>query len=150
MDDEVIDGVILTPLKIIEVSGGNVMHAMKSKDQGFSGYGEAYFSLIEPGAVKAWKRHHEMILNIVVPYGKIRFVLFDDRYRSPTHGCYQVIELSIEDYFRLTVPPMVWMGFQGMGRKTNMLLNIASIPHEPDEADRKIINEIQFDWSMSK
>jgi len=30
----------------------------------------------------------------------------------------------------------------------NMLLNIASIPHEPEETDRKMINEIDFDWSI--
>ena len=30
----------------------------------------------------------------------------------------------------------VWMA-QGMGQQENMLLNVASIPHEPNEADLK-------------
>ena len=66
---------LLTPLKIIDVEGGNVLHAIKDTDQGFKKFGEAYFSTIEPGAIKAWKRHRKMTLNLVVPIGKIKFVM---------------------------------------------------------------------------
>ena len=52
-----IDGVLLTPLKVIDVPGGDVLHGMKSSDSGYLDFGEAYFSEVEPGAVKAWKRH---------------------------------------------------------------------------------------------
>jgi dTDP-4-dehydrorhamnose 3,5-epimerase len=45
---------------------------------------------------------------------------------------------------------MVWMGFQGMGKNTSMLLNIADIEHVPEEADRKVINEIKYDWELNK
>ena len=62
-----IDGVILTSLEIIQVEGGNVLHAMKNGDTGFSGFGEAYFSSVEHKVIKGWKRHFEMILNIAVP-----------------------------------------------------------------------------------
>lgn len=141
-----IEGVILTPLDIINVPGGDVLHAMKCSDPGYSGYGEAYFSMIEPGVVKAWKRHREMVLNIVVPVGEIRFVLFDDRDATKSKGCFQTVELSIMNYCRLTVPPMVWFGFQGWGDHSSILLNIASIPHTKDECDRKPVNDIVFDW----
>ncbi len=141
-----IDGVLLTPLKIINVSGGDVFHAMKNSDDGFAGFGEAYFSAVETGAVKAWKRHREMILNIIVPVGEIRFIIFDDRNKSKKQ--FQEVLLSKNNYCRLTVPPMVWMGFQGMDRDTSMLLNVASIPHVSSESDKKTINEIIFDWSM--
>ena len=62
-----LEGVILTPLKIINVSEGDVFHGMKSIDNGFKGFGEAYFSSIKMGMIKAWKRHHIMTLNIIVP-----------------------------------------------------------------------------------
>ena len=71
-----IEDVILTPLKIIDVPGGSVMHAMKKDDLGYSNFGEAYFSEIEPNNIKAWKRHRKMTLNLIVPNGEIRFVLF--------------------------------------------------------------------------
>jgi len=140
-----IDGVVVTPLKIINVLGGDVLHAMKAGDAGFSGFGEAYFSTIETGAIKAWKRHREMTLNLIVPVGKIKFVLFDDR--SFGKEQYQEIVLSKSHYCRLTIPPMIWMGFQGLDSETSMLLNIASIAHVPDESNRKEMGEIKFDWS---
>ena len=64
-----IDNFLITPLGIINTPGGNVMHGMKESDSGFSGFSEAYFSEIDFGAIKAWKRHKEMTLNLVVPVG---------------------------------------------------------------------------------
>ncbi len=37
-----ITGVSSTPLSIIDTKGGAVLHAIKSSDNGFSGFGEAY------------------------------------------------------------------------------------------------------------
>ncbi len=124
---------------------GDVLHAMKNIDIGFSGFGEAYFSEINPKAIKAWKRHREMTLNLIVPIGKIRFVIFDDREQSSSQ--FQEIVISRKNYCRLTVPPMVWMGFQGLSDSNSILLNLASIPHDPCEVDRRSVDEIMFDWS---
>jgi len=141
-----IAGVVFTPLSIIDTKGGDVLHAMKSSDVGYSGFGEAYFSTIESGAIKGWKRHRDMVLNLIVPIGSVRFVIFDDCAGLSTSDNYYEITLSRENYGRLTVPPMVWMGFQGEGNGSSVLLNIANIPHNPDEVDRKVLNEIDFDW----
>jgi dTDP-4-dehydrorhamnose 3,5-epimerase len=143
-----IDGVIVTPLKIIDVAAGNVLHVMKSNEPGYMGFGEAYFSTIIPGQIKAWKRHKQMTLNLAVPAGMIRFVIYDDRDGSPRIGQFQEITISRNNYTRLTVPPMVWIGFQCIGKETAMLLNIASIPHDPKEADKVEINKVKFDWSL--
>jgi dTDP-4-dehydrorhamnose 3,5-epimerase len=145
-----IDGVILTPLNIIEVPGGNVLHGMKSGDAGYSDFGEAYFSMIEQGSIKAWKRHRQMVLNLIVPLGAVRFVIYDDRKNSTSNGEYQEVILSINNYCRLTVPPMLWMGFQGINKEENMLLNIASIEHIAKEADRKEMNDIKYNWRLEK
>ena len=137
-----------TPLSIIETEGGEVLHAMKKSDQGFSGFGEAYFSTIEPKAIKGWKRHTQMVLNLVVPFGSVRFVLFDDRENQADINHFQEVILSISDcYARLTIPPMIWVGFQGLGRQTSLVLNIANIEHSPEEVERKDLAEIKFNWS---
>ena len=60
-------GVSIYPLKQIRVSKGDVYHALKSTDLGYVGFGETYFSWIEYGEVKGWKRHNRMTLNLVVP-----------------------------------------------------------------------------------
>jgi len=138
--------IIITPLDIIKVNKGDVMHVMKSQDAGFSGFGEAYFSVVSHNAIKAWKRHHEMTLNLVVPVGKIRFVLFDDR--KELNNQFQEVVLSTDNYCRLTIPPMVWMGFQGISNNDSILFNIADIHHSSFEVDRKKIDEIEFDWSV--
>ena len=38
-----------------------------------------YFSKIEYKAIKGWKQHKKMILNLIVPIEKVRFILYDDR-----------------------------------------------------------------------
>ena len=143
-----ITGVTSTPLSIIDTKGGAVLHAIKRSDYGFSGFGEAYFSMVEFGAIKAWKRHQKMILNLIVPIGQVRFVIYDDRENSLSKGMYQEVTLSLDNYFRLTVPPMLWIGFQGLDENISMLLNIADIEHTLEEADRKEIHEIKYDWGL--
>ena len=139
-----IEGLIVTPLNHIEVDGGDVLHAMKVDDAGACGFGEAYFSEISSGSIKAWKRHTMMTLNLVVPIGAIKFVIMDDRNENKIF--FEEITLSRDHYCRLTVPPMVWMGFQGADASTSLLLNIASIKHDPCEADKKAISEIKYEW----
>jgi dTDP-4-dehydrorhamnose 3,5-epimerase len=86
-----------------------------------------------------------MTLNLVVPAGKIRFVVFDDRAQSPTKGCFNEFILSPGNYARLTVPPKVWLAFQGLDEK-NILLNIANLEHVPEETERKMLPEISYNW----
>ena len=140
--------VTTTPLSIIDTKGGAVLHAIKRSDYGFSGFGEAYFSTIEHNAIKGWKRHKEMVLNLVVPIGSVRFVLYDDRNNQINK--FQEVVLSLKNgYARLTVPPMIWVGFQGLDIDTSIVLNIASIEHSSEEIDQKKLDEIKFNWSKS-
>ena len=144
--DTIIDGVLLTPLRKIFHPQGDVFHGMKKSDAGYVDFGEAYFSTITQGEIKAWKKHLQMTLNLVVPMGKIRFVLFDDRENSPTKGIFNEFILSLENYARLTIPPQIWMAFQGLDEQ-NLLLNIADLEHSPDEIERKTLSEINYSWS---
>lgn len=148
MKNNAIEGIMLTPLEIVPEDSGNVLHAMKRTDASFCGFGEVYFSIVNKGQVKAWKRHRKMTLNLIVPCGEIKFVLYDGRTESPTYGKVFGVVLSRDNYQRLTVAPMIWSGFVGMGKGLNMLLNIASIPHDPQEVERlDVYNElIQYDW----
>jgi len=145
-----INDVLLTPLKIINLPNGDVMHAMKSSDRGYENFGEAYFSTINSGDIKAWKRHKKMTLNLIVPFGEVKFVLYDDRLKSTSYGEYTEIVLSRSNYYRLTVPPMLWMGFNGLGTDTSIILNVANIEHEPDEVDRKEEDQILYNWEFEQ
>ena len=89
-----------------------------------------------------------MILNLIVPVGIIRFVAFDDRRSSKSYGQFGEVVLSTDNYYRLTLPPMLWFGFQGVAEQTSVLLNIANIAHNKDEADKKEILEINYNWEQ--
>lgn len=143
-----IKDVVLTPLKIIENPAGNILHAMKASDQGYGGFGEAYFSTVNYAAVKGWKKHTKMILNLVVPQGAILFVLFDAREGSETYGEIMEVELSQKNYQRLTVPPGIWLAFSGRSEGTNLLLNIASIQHDPAEAENLPLQNNLINYSL--
>lgn len=125
---------------------------MKCVDPGFEGFGEAYFSSIASGLTKAWKRHHRMTLNLVCIVGKIHFVLFDDRDDSSTYNHFMEVTLSpdsADTYCRLTIPPGVWMAFSGIADGKSVLLNVANIPHDPNEQENIPAEEshIKFDFS---
>tara|TARA_B110000091_G_C13762112_1_gene452646 strand:- start:627 stop:1073 length:447 start_codon:yes stop_codon:yes gene_type:complete len=144
-----IDGVLLTPLKVIHVAEGDVFHALKVNDPGYVKFGEAYFSTIHADDIKPWKRHSRMTLNLVVINGLIRFVVHDDRPLSRTFGVTSEYVVGLPDnYSRLTIAPGLWMSFQGLGLESSLLLNIADIPHDPAEADRGEKDDFNFDWSI--
>jgi len=146
MGKTIVNGVILTPLKKIFHPQGDVFHGMKKSDQGFNNFGEAYFSTINFSSIKPWKKHLRMTLNLIVPVGEVRFVIYDDREESSTYNNFMEIFLSIDNYFRLTVPPNVWMAFEGIGKELNLLLNIADIEHDPNEIKRVELTEIPYKW----
>lgn len=139
------EGVILTPLKRIAVPKGDILHALKSSDEGYCGFGEAYFSQILYGEAKGWKRHNRMTLNLIVVSGCVKFVVYDDRADSQTEGEFREYVLSPDsNYQRLTIAPGLWMAFYGMGEGVSMLMDIIPEPHDLDEADRKDLTEIPY------
>lgn len=136
------DGVILTPLKQIYNPKGNIFHAMKNSDIGYLGFGEAYFSTIDQNKIKGWKKHTKMTLNLIVPIGEIEFIIYNEKNKD-----FFSVKLSKNNYQRLTVSPNLWMAFRGIG-EYNMLLNLASIEHDPNEAVNVDLDEIQYDWRI--
>jgi dTDP-4-dehydrorhamnose 3,5-epimerase len=145
-----IDGVIISPLKQIVDERGKVMHMLKSDAPHFQGFGEIYFSAVHPGAIKGWHIHKKMVLNYAVPHGHIKFVLYDDREGSRTRGGIQEIFMGPDNYCLVTVPPLVWNGFKGVGMETAIVANCASIGHDPAEIDRMdpFDPAIPYDWAI--
>lgn len=139
-----IPGVRLTRLKIIEGDSGRIMHGIRSDDETFLGFGEVYFSTVNGGEIKSWRKHKEVTLNLLVPHGQIRFVLCDDR-QTPKPVFWEVT-LSLQNYFRLTVPPGIWLAFQGVTPSTNMLLDLIDAHHDPNEADKLPLEAIPYRW----
>lgn len=134
------DGIILTPLKQIHNPKGDVLHAIKKSDIGFDGFGEVYFSQIYKNNIKGWKKHTKTTLNIVVPTGKIKFVIYDDDTKE-----FFTVTLSKRKYLRLSIRAGLWVAFKGINTD-NMLLNMTSIEHDPSESISKDLKEFNYAW----
>lgn len=145
-----IGGVIVTPLRQIFDERGKVMHMLREDSPAFSRFGEVYFSCTYPGAIKAWHLHKRMTLNYAVVHGAIKCVLFDDRHESKTFGQVDEYFMSPENYFLLTVPPLVWNGWKGIGTEASIVANCATLPHDPAEIERKPAFDasIPYDWQI--
>lgn len=145
-----IEGVNVAPLKQILDERGKIMHMMRCDDLDFKGFGEIYFSCVHPGAIKGWHLHKEMVLNYAVPHGNIKFVLYDARPTSSTRGALQEIFLGPDNYCLVTVPPLVWNGFKGIGESMAIVANCSSIPHRADEIDRldPFDPAIPYNWEI--
>jgi dTDP-4-dehydrorhamnose 3,5-epimerase len=133
----------ITPLKTIEVKGGDVKQALRIGESGYSGFGEAYFSMVEYNRIKAWKRHTKMTMNLVVPVGVVRFVFYSDYDKV-----FREIDIGELNYSRITVPPGLWFGFVGMAVGLNVVLNISDILHDPYEAERRTVGEFEYVWDQ--
>jgi dTDP-4-dehydrorhamnose 3,5-epimerase len=145
-----IEGVKITQLKQIPDERGKIMHMMRADSDVYKSFGEIYFSCVHPGAIKGWHIHKEMYLNYAVPHGHIKFVLFDDRPKSPTKGELMEIFLGPDNYQLVTVPPMVWNGFKGIGDTMAIVANCSSIPHHADEIMRMdpFDPKIPYSWDI--
>lgn len=122
-------GVTVTTLKRIHNPKGDIFHALRASEDSYSEFGEAYFTSVLSGEIKGWKKHTKMRLNLVVPVGSVTFFIHDEIKKITKE--YTVETLN---YIRLTVEPGLWLAFRGNDNDLNLVLNIASLEHDPDEA----------------
>lgn len=138
-------GAVITPLRRIPNIKGDVYHGIKSSEDTYNGFGEAYFSTVLAGVTKGWKLHRLMTLNLIVPVGVIEFHL-----RRDDKETVENVSLGGQCYSRLTVPPGIWVAFSGIGAGLNLLLNVASIQHDPDEAVTAPLEQFPFAKNSSR
>ena len=147
-----IEGVIIEPLKQIVDERGKVMHMLRSNSPLFSKFGEIYFSIVNPGVVKAWKKHLKMIQHIAVPIGNIRLAIYDDRNSSVSNGKLESVEIGEDNYCIIKIPPLLWYGFKGISSAPALIANCTDLFHDPKEMVRIDLfdKRIPFDWNLKK
>jgi dTDP-4-dehydrorhamnose 3,5-epimerase len=124
---------------------------LRADDRHFEQFGEIYFSLVNPGAIKAWRRHRRVASFLAVPMGEVRLVLFDDRPGSATAGRVAELQLGRDNYSLVTVPPGVWSGCQALGTSPGLLANCATEPHDPAESETRPPSDpgIPYQWAVA-
>jgi dTDP-4-dehydrorhamnose 3,5-epimerase len=133
--------ILLTPLRRIEGPSGGVLHALKASAPGFAGFAEAYFSEIHQGAIKGWRRHNRVTLNLIVPRGGVLFVLHDDR-----AGGFADHHIGESNYSRLTIPPGFWGACRGESPGTSLILDIIDEEHDPAESETCPLPSFAYSW----
>ncbi|MFI5335181.1 MAG: cupin domain-containing protein [Opitutales bacterium] len=143
-------GLLFEPRKVIADERGRVLHYLRTGSPLLPRFGEVYVSTILPGAVKAWKRHHRVAQNLIVPAGCIRFVAYDDRPESATRGRIQELRLDTLTHGILHVPAGLWYGFQGLAPGESVIVNCISEIHDPAESDRlpEQSSQIPYQWPV--
>ena len=140
-----INGLLITKLDTFTSEGGKVLHGITKDSEGFADFGEAYFSTVNFNSIKGLKKHNQMIMNLIVPVGSIRFYLFDERDKKTKNTINQTTILVGEnDYKRITIPKGIWFAFQGVSKNLNLLLNISNIIHDPNECEILPVNHEKF------
>lgn len=143
-----IDGVIIQELKQIVDERGKVMHMLRNDSTLFMKFGEIYFSTINSGTVKAWKRHLKMTQHFAVPVGKIKLVICDYRKSSTGYGKVEVVILGEDDYYLVRIPPLVWYGFKGISSIPALIANCTDLPYDPDEVEQidPYDKRVSYNW----
>jgi dTDP-4-dehydrorhamnose 3,5-epimerase len=136
-----IDGVLISPRRVIKDDRGDILHMLRSTDVEFRQFGEMYFSKVEVGKKKTWRRHREATSQLTVPVGSVHFILFDDRVTSSTHGTRLDATIGESNHHLITIPPMVWYAFENAGSLTALIGNCSSHPRDPSESDRRDLHD---------
>lgn len=145
-----IEGVLIRPLRQIPDERGKILHMLRRDDPHFEQFGEIYFSVVYPNAIKGWHLHRHMTLNYAVVSGMIKLVLFDDREGSSSRGELMEIFVGESNYVLVRIPPGIWNGFKGIGIAPAIVANCATEPHDPEEIVRMepLNNKIPYDWGL--
>ncbi len=137
------DGVSITPLRQIHDERGAVFHMLRKDAPHFADFGEIYFSITNPGVIKGWKKHTEMVSSLCCIQGQIKLVLMDES----TGGVEEILlGAEAENYKLVTIPPGIWTAFACVGDQPAMLANCASILHRPDEAENRPLDNPPFPY----
>lgn len=143
-----VDGVRVATRGQLVDERGMITHMLRRDDPEFLGFGEVYFSTVNPGIVKGWHLHKEMTLNYTCPEGEILLALYDDREGSPTRGATMEVTLSPEHHRLVQVPPGIWNGFLGVASRPSLVCNCSTVPHDPNEIVRLPFDDpsIPYRW----
>lgn len=145
-----IDGVIVKPLKRLLDERGYLMEILRSDEELFQKFGQAYISACFPGMIKAWHCHEHQFDHFCCVQGNLKVGLYDDREGSPTRGTADTIVIGVLNPALVRIPPYVWHGFMAVGTETAVVLNLPTEPYnrlQPDELRRPALDPaIPFDW----
>lgn len=145
-----IAGVKVKQLKTNLDSRGRLFEVLRSDDEIFTEFGQAYITTVYPGVIKAWHLHEKQTDNMCLVSGNLKLVIYDSREDSPTKGQIDQFHLSAENRLLVQIPPRVYHGFQNVGDAEAIVLNLPDRVYDHQAPDEQRLdphdNDIPYDW----
>lgn len=149
---ELIQGVVVKPLRLIPDERGFLMEMLRSDWPEFEKFAQAYVTACYPGVIKAWHYHQKQWDHFVCIWGMAKVVLYDPREGSPTKGYINEFHVGQMNPMLIKIPPLVYHGFTAEGGQLALIVNFPTELYnyqEPDE-HRLAYNDpaIPYDWGV--
>ncbi|WP_276414218.1 dTDP-4-dehydrorhamnose 3,5-epimerase family protein [Haloarcula halobia] len=113
----------------------------------------SYVSESYPGIIRAWHRHCEgQIDHFVVPHGKVKVGIYDNRDESPTQGELNTFIIGNGNMELIRVPGDCWHGFKTLVTR-DTLINFPTNLYDYEDPDEERLpydtDQIPLDWEES-
>ena len=149
--ERLIDGVTIRRLRPIEDKRGEIIEVYRP---GWDLHPDplvyVYQSTLRPGAIKGWIVHEHQDDRLFLNVGVMRWVLYDGRPGSPTHGLVNELVFSDRNRALLIIPRGVYHAVQNIGTTDALFLNMPTTPYNhgnPDKFRLPLKNDlIPFDF----
>jgi len=127
---------------------------LRCDDPVFREFGQVYMTTAYPGIVKAWHAHRLQDDSFACIHGEIRVGLYDGRENSPTHGATMEVHLSRGNAALVSIPHLVYHGFENIAETEAIVINVVTAPYNADNPDELRIdpfeNDIPFRWQGTR
>ncbi len=145
-----IQGSTVRTLNVHPDERGHLFEILRSDDPEYLRFGQAYVTTAHPGVIKGWHRHRKQTDFFCLIGGQARFVLYDPRADSPTHGQVDVIDCNSEWPQLIVIPPLVYHGFKNTGSAEAVCLNCPTEAynhaHPEEERLDPYDDSIPYNW----
>ncbi len=146
-----IQGVKIKKLNPIPDERGRIMEVLRTDDDLFVKFGQAYITTAYPGVVKAWHYHKLQFDSFAVIHGMMKVVLYDSRPDSSTKGEVNEFFMGEHNPMLVQIPLMVYHGFKCISSHEAIMLNCPTEPYNRTKPDEYRLDahtkEIPYDWS---
>ncbi len=150
-DKELIEGVVIHPLRVIPDERGRLMEILRRDDPFYRGFGQVYLTTVYPGVVKAWHFHKRQTDCFTCVKGMVKVALFDDRKGSPTKGLLNEFFVGEHNPCLIVIPPRVLHGWKCVSQCEAYVINAPSEPYNRADPDEYRTDPhdggIPYDWS---
>lgn len=157
--NNLIEGVVLHPLKIHKDASGSLVETLRSdwldvfNDQDLS-FAMQYMSITPRGVIRdqdKWHVHNFQKDRFICVSGKIVTAIYDPRENSKTRNKLNLFLMGPEkepEMYMVVIPEKTYHGFMVVSKEEGYLLNFPTKVYNPDDEGR--IPNTQFDWNITK